>query len=74
MLTTAATAAGNFKGGFGLMNPLISDGPINASKRRDFEQHSPEAFDQRPQAGLWHHWYEVVEHGALTKQRMGALF
>ena len=57
-----------------LMNPLISDGPINASKRRDFEQHSPEAFDQRPQAGLWHHWYEVVEHGALTKQRMGALF
>ena len=34
-----------------LMNPLISDGAINASKHGDFEQHSAEAFDQRPQAG-----------------------
>jgi len=56
------------------MNPLISDGAINASKHGDFEQHSAEAFDQRPQAGFWHVWYKFVEHGSLTKQRMRALF
>ena len=57
-----------------LMNPLISDGAINASKHGDFEQHSAEAFDQRPQARFWHRWYKFVEHGSLTKQRMCALF
>ena len=57
-----------------LMNPLISDGAINAGKHGDFEQHSAEAFDQRPQAGFWHRWYKFVEHGSLTKQRMRALF
>ena len=53
------------------MNPPILNDPINGSKRGEFEQHSGEALDQRPQAGLWHHWYEVVEHGTLTKQGVG---
>ena len=62
------------QGAANLMNPLISDGAINASKHGDFEQHSAEAFDQMPQAGFWHVWYKFVEHGSLTKQRMRALF
>ena len=37
-------------------------------------QHGGEAFYERPQAGLRHHWYEIVEHGALTKQGVAALF
>ena len=57
-----------------LMNPPILNDPINGSERGEFEQHSGEAFDQWPQAGLWHHWYEVVEHGTLTKQGVGTLF
>jgi hypothetical protein len=57
-----------------LMNPPILNDPINGSERGKFEQHSGEALDQWPQAGLWHHWYEVVEHGALTKQGVGTLF
>jgi len=57
-----------------LMNPPILNDPINGSERGEFEQHSGEAFDQWPQAELWHHWYEVVEHGALTKQGVGTLF
>ena len=59
---------------FSLMNPPILNDPINGSERGEFEQHSGEAFDQWPQAGLWHHWYEVVEHGTLTKQGVGTLF
>ena len=47
---------------------------INCIKHRDFEQHSAEAFDQRSQSWLWHHWDEFIEHGSLTKQRMRALF
>jgi hypothetical protein len=54
--------------------PSFLDGAINASKHGDFEQHSAEAFDQRPQARFWHRWYKFVEHGSLTKQRMRALF
>src|SRR5208282_1281165 len=57
-----------------LMNPLISDDPINASEHRDFEQHSPEALDQRSQARLRHHRDKFVEHGSLAKQRMRAFF
>ena len=56
------------------MNPLVLNDPINGSERGEFEQHSGEALDQRPQAGLWHHRYEVVEHGALTKQGVGTPF
>ncbi len=48
--------------------PSFLDSPINASERGDFEQHSAEALDQRPQTGLWHHWYKFIEHDALTKQ------
>ena len=33
-----------------------------------------EAFGERAQAGFRHRWYEIVEHGALTKQGVGALF
>src|SRR5664280_2476246 len=54
--------------------PSFSNDPINTGKRRQFEQHGPEAFDQRPQAELRHHRYKFVEHGSLTKQRMSALF
>ena len=62
-------------GGAPLMNPLIFKCySINGIKHRDFEQHSAEAFDQRPQSWLWHHRDEFVEHGSLTKQRMRALF
>lgn len=54
--------------------PSFSNDPINTGKRRQFEQHGREAFDQRPQAELRHHRYKFVEHGSLTKQRMSALF
>jgi hypothetical protein len=51
--------------------PSFLDGPINASERGDFEQHSAEAFDQRSQTGLWHHWYKFIEHGALGQPPLG---
>src|ERR1039458_6522212 len=54
--------------------PSFSNDPINTGKRRQFEQHGRESFDQRPQAELRHHRYKFVEHGSLTKQRMSALF
>src|SRR5450830_1335764 len=54
--------------------PSFSNDPINTGKRRQFEQHGPEAFDQRPQAELRHHRDKFVEHGSLTKQRMSAFF
>src|SRR5271168_3894995 len=71
---TAIVAKANATAAIVLMNSPILNDPINGSKRGEFEQHSGEALDQRPQAGLWHHWHEVVEHGALTKQRVGTLF
>jgi hypothetical protein len=40
--------------GLMLMNPLILNDPINGSERGEFDQHSGEALDQWPQAGLWH--------------------
>jgi hypothetical protein len=47
---------------------------VQRLKHRDFEQRSAEAFDQRSQSWLWHHWDEFVEHGSLTKQRLREFF
>src|SRR5215472_7915351 len=48
--------------------PSFSNDPVESGKRGDFEQHSAEAFDQRSQTRLWHHWDKIVEHSSLTKQ------
>src|ERR1700693_98689 len=55
-------------------SPHFSDDPINAGEHWDFEQHIPEALEQRSQARLRHHRDKFVEHGSLTKQRMRAFF
>src|ERR1039458_6099611 len=73
-LRAAYALAEKNDGAPGLRIPSFSNDPINTGKRRQFEQHGREAFDQRPQAELRHHRYKFVEHGSLTKQRMSALF
>src|SRR4051794_20279715 len=52
--------------------PSFSDGPESIGEDRLVGEHRGEAFDQWDQLLFGHVRHEVVEHGALAEQRMGA--
>ena len=52
--------------------PSFSDGPESIGEDRLVGEHRGEAFDEWDQLPFGHVRHEVVEHGALAEQRMGA--
>ena len=52
--------------------PSFSDGPESIGKDREFGEHRGEPLDQRQQSHLRHCGDQLVEHAALTEQRVGA--
>jgi len=54
--------------------PSFSHRSESIGEQRDFGEPRGEALDQRQQPLVWHCWDQVVEHAALTEQRMGASF
>jgi hypothetical protein len=52
--------------------PSFSDGPESIGEDRLVGEHRGEAFDEWDQLLFGHVRHEVVEHGALAEQRMGA--
>jgi hypothetical protein len=52
--------------------PSFSDGPEGIGEDRLVSEHRGEAFDEWDQLLFGHVRHQVVEHGALAEQRMGA--
>src|SRR6202035_4782809 len=52
--------------------PSYSDSAESIGKDRQFSEHRSEPLDQRQQPHLWHGGDQLVEHAALSEQRMGA--
>jgi hypothetical protein len=52
--------------------PSYSDSAESIGKDRQFSEHRGEPLDQRQQPHLWHGGDQLVEHAALSEQRMGA--
>jgi hypothetical protein len=57
---------------FSWRTPSFSQGSKSICEHRDFGEHFREPLDQRQQPLFWHGWDKIVEHAALTEQRVGA--
>ena len=54
--------------------PSFSYRTESIGENLDFSEHGGEPLDQRSQPVLRHCWDEIVEHAALTEQRVGTAF